>query len=155
MDILTQFAVKKGWVTAQAGRPDINRAGNWILRALAEGRIKWAFWPPGTPVSVIQAHQAEGEGIWIRNVDGEGENYEEDEYDSAGEGHEEHSDDEHSGDSEDESEDDEDEDEDEDDEEDEDEEDEPAVHVTSSRFNALATDDLYDREGDDPEQAEK
>ena len=41
------------------------------------------------------------------------------------------------------------------DEEEEDDEDEPAVHVTSSRFNALATDDLYEREGDDPEQAEK
>ena len=28
MDVLSAFAVKKGWITAKAGRPDINRAGN-------------------------------------------------------------------------------------------------------------------------------
>lgn len=28
MDILTAYATKKGWVTAKAGRPDVNRAGN-------------------------------------------------------------------------------------------------------------------------------
>lgn len=28
MDILTAFANMKGWVTAKAGRPDVNRAGN-------------------------------------------------------------------------------------------------------------------------------
>ena len=28
MDILTAYANKKGWVTAKAGRPDVNRAGN-------------------------------------------------------------------------------------------------------------------------------
>ena len=28
MDIMTAYANKKGWVTAKAGRPDINRAGN-------------------------------------------------------------------------------------------------------------------------------
>lgn len=28
MDILTAYALKKGWVTAKAGRPDVNRAGN-------------------------------------------------------------------------------------------------------------------------------
>ena len=27
-DIMTAYANKKGWVTAKAGRPDINRAGN-------------------------------------------------------------------------------------------------------------------------------
>ncbi|KAI0347817.1 P-loop containing nucleoside triphosphate hydrolase protein [Trametopsis cervina] len=29
LDILTAFALKKGWVTAKAGRPDMNRAGNF------------------------------------------------------------------------------------------------------------------------------
>ncbi|KAH8099372.1 P-loop containing nucleoside triphosphate hydrolase protein [Cristinia sonorae] len=29
MDILTAYALKKGWVTAKAGRPDVNRAGNF------------------------------------------------------------------------------------------------------------------------------
>jgi hypothetical protein len=28
MDIMTTYANKKGWVTAKAGRPDVNRAGN-------------------------------------------------------------------------------------------------------------------------------
>ena len=28
MDILTAYAEKRGWLTAKAGRPDINRAGN-------------------------------------------------------------------------------------------------------------------------------
>ncbi|OCH94706.1 P-loop containing nucleoside triphosphate hydrolase protein [Obba rivulosa] len=65
MDILTAYAEKKCWVTAQAGRPDVNRAGNAILRALAEGRVRWAFWPPGTPLEVVSAHQEDGCGIWI------------------------------------------------------------------------------------------
>ncbi|EPQ60439.1 hypothetical protein GLOTRDRAFT_11706, partial [Gloeophyllum trabeum ATCC 11539] len=46
MDILTAYANYKGWVTAKAGRPDVMRAGNAILRLLAEGRIRWAFLPP-------------------------------------------------------------------------------------------------------------
>jgi len=28
MDVLTAYAGAKNWVTAKAGRPDINRAGN-------------------------------------------------------------------------------------------------------------------------------
>ena len=28
MDIMTAYADRKGWVTAKAGRPDVNRAGN-------------------------------------------------------------------------------------------------------------------------------
>ena len=31
MDILTSYADQKGWVTAKAGRPDVNRAGNASL----------------------------------------------------------------------------------------------------------------------------
>ncbi|PIL31736.1 hypothetical protein GSI_06440 [Ganoderma sinense ZZ0214-1] len=72
MDILTAYATKKGWVTAKAGRPDVNRAGNAILRALAEGRIRWAFWPPGTGPQTIAKHcegavndPGDGVGIWI------------------------------------------------------------------------------------------
>ena len=77
----TSYATGKGWVTAKAGRPDINRAGNSrmqqysscekirthppsltaVLRALAEGRIPWAFWPPGADPSGFEA----GKGIWI------------------------------------------------------------------------------------------
>lgn len=28
MDVLTAYALRNGWVTAKAGRPDVNRAGN-------------------------------------------------------------------------------------------------------------------------------
>jgi len=28
MDIMTAYALQKGWLTAKAGRPDVNRAGN-------------------------------------------------------------------------------------------------------------------------------
>ncbi|KAF8078905.1 hypothetical protein FPV67DRAFT_84130 [Lyophyllum atratum] len=66
MDILTSYANMKKWVTAKAGRPDIHRAGNAILRSLAEGRVGWAFWPPGTEVETIAAHMEEpGAGLWI------------------------------------------------------------------------------------------
>ncbi|KAI0375217.1 P-loop containing nucleoside triphosphate hydrolase protein [Pilatotrama ljubarskyi] len=72
MDILSAYATKKGWITARVGRPDVKRAGNAILRALAEGRIRWAFWPPGTDPSTIRAHQPqEGAGIWIGAHDGQ------------------------------------------------------------------------------------
>ncbi|KAG2022935.1 GTPase [Coprinopsis cinerea AmutBmut pab1-1] len=59
MEILTAYANAKGWVTAKAGRPDVHRAGNAILRALAEGRIHWAFWPPGSKLPEDDL------GIWI------------------------------------------------------------------------------------------
>ncbi|KAI0315263.1 hypothetical protein OF83DRAFT_1277345 [Amylostereum chailletii] len=62
MDVLTAYADKKRWVTAKAGRPDVNRAGNAILRALAEGKICWAFWPPNCEPSTTDTG---GNGIWI------------------------------------------------------------------------------------------
>ncbi|KAF9245794.1 P-loop containing nucleoside triphosphate hydrolase protein [Melanogaster broomeanus] len=65
-DIMTAYAEKKGWVTAKAGRPDVHRAGNAILRLVAEGKIPWAFWPSGTPSSVIDT-SSDGDGIWLKN----------------------------------------------------------------------------------------
>ncbi|KAG8219519.1 hypothetical protein J3R82DRAFT_469 [Butyriboletus roseoflavus] len=59
-DIMTAYAEKKGWITAKAGRPDIHRAGNAILRLVAEGKIPWGFWPPGSLVSG-------DDGIWLRD----------------------------------------------------------------------------------------
>ncbi|KAH9937255.1 uncharacterized protein B0H18DRAFT_1091510 [Fomitopsis serialis] len=56
MDVLTAYALRKSWMTAKAGRPDVSRAGNAILRALAEARIRWAFWPPGTDPHVVEEH---------------------------------------------------------------------------------------------------
>jgi len=60
MDIMTASSHKNGWVTAKAGRPDIHRAGNAILRAVAENKVRWAFWPPG----YIPTH-TKTKGIWI------------------------------------------------------------------------------------------
>lgn len=91
MDIMIAYANKRGWMTAQAGRPDVSRAGNAstcrvpsasfsdcrsfgltaplvllpvVMRALAEGRIRWAFWPRGTDEQTIEAPER-GAGIWI------------------------------------------------------------------------------------------
>ncbi|KZS91691.1 P-loop containing nucleoside triphosphate hydrolase protein [Sistotremastrum niveocremeum HHB9708] len=64
MDILTSYAILKGWVTAKAGRPDTNRAGNAILRLLAEAKIPWAFWPPDFSLREVD----EGLGIWLGQV---------------------------------------------------------------------------------------
>ncbi|KAF8573562.1 P-loop containing nucleoside triphosphate hydrolase protein [Ramaria rubella] len=63
MDLLTAYANSKGWVTAKAGRPDAHRAGNALLRALAEGKIRWAFWPPDMPLP--EARIKDGLGIWL------------------------------------------------------------------------------------------
>ncbi|KAF8846043.1 hypothetical protein BDN67DRAFT_986436 [Paxillus ammoniavirescens] len=66
-DIMIAYAEKKGWVTAKAGRPDIHRAGNAILRLVAEGKIPWAFWPSGSPSSVIDTNSNDGDGIWLKD----------------------------------------------------------------------------------------
>lgn len=84
MDVMTAHALRKGWVTAKAGRPDVNRAGNastfgpvhatWlrthsflqitvydlVLRTVAENRVRWAFWPPD-----VFPKQTRTKGIWI------------------------------------------------------------------------------------------
>lgn len=46
-----------------------------VLRALAEGRLRWAFWPPGTDAQTVRAHQgAEPDaGIWIPRADADAE----------------------------------------------------------------------------------
>lgn len=38
-----------------------------VLRALAEGRIRWGFWPPETDPSTLSES---GDGIWIQGGDG-------------------------------------------------------------------------------------
>lgn len=45
--ILERFALQHGFVTAQAARPDVYRAGNLILRLLIDARILVSFKPPG------------------------------------------------------------------------------------------------------------
>jgi hypothetical protein len=70
MDVLTAYADKKGWVTAKAGRSDVMRAGNALLRNVAEGRVGWGYWPPGSDAKVIEElMQEDGSGIWIPRLD--------------------------------------------------------------------------------------
>lgn len=46
-------------MTAKSGRPDNNRAADGMMRAIANGRVRWGFWPPGsTP-------HREGCGLWL------------------------------------------------------------------------------------------
>jgi len=105
MDILTARANSKGWVTAKAGRPDVHRAGNAsmgtpstkgitltdllssVLRALAEGRLSWAFWPPGTSSDLVAKESPEkNAGIWISGRDnGDDENEDDSDEEGAGE----------------------------------------------------------------------
>lgn len=47
--ILEALAKRYNYKTAKANRYDTNRAGNGLIRALAEGRIRWAFRPPLIP----------------------------------------------------------------------------------------------------------
>ena len=48
-------------VTAKAGRPDTNRAGNEILRMIAEGRIPWRFLSEDVKASTMESVN----GVWI------------------------------------------------------------------------------------------
>ncbi|KAF7971395.1 hypothetical protein HWV62_21232 [Athelia sp. TMB] len=105
MDVLMAYAEQKGWVTAQAGRPDVGRAGNarvisigadgmagTVLRAVTESRVRWAFWPPGTDEVTVKSEADAGDGIWIAHaaedeVDIETESDEEEESSEATEEH--------------------------------------------------------------------
>ncbi|WVQ86042.1 hypothetical protein IAT38_008210 [Cryptococcus sp. DSM 104549] len=62
--IMEGRAVDKGFMTAKGGRPDINRAANGMMRLLADGKIRWGFYPPGMTGK-------EGMGIWLGAEDGE------------------------------------------------------------------------------------
>ncbi|CAO1619510.1 unnamed protein product [Sympodiomycopsis kandeliae] len=58
--ILEALAKRHNYKTAKAGRWDTNRAGNALLRSLAEARIPWAFRPPNCTEG-----DNDGNGIWI------------------------------------------------------------------------------------------
>nr|XP_019051132.1 hypothetical protein I302_01581 [Kwoniella bestiolae CBS 10118]OCF30062.1 hypothetical protein I302_01581 [Kwoniella bestiolae CBS 10118] len=62
--IMEGRALDRGYLSAKSGRPDINRAANGIMRLLADGKIKWGFYPPGM-------NGRGGKGIWLDSEDGE------------------------------------------------------------------------------------
>ncbi|KAF8601025.1 P-loop containing nucleoside triphosphate hydrolase protein [Ceratobasidium sp. AG-I] len=53
--IMNAYATKRGWMTARSSWPDAMRAGNAMMRTIVEGRVAWAFWPPGSnpPASAL------------------------------------------------------------------------------------------------------
>lgn len=66
MKILEALAKRHNYKTAKAGRWDTNRAGNALLRSLAEARISWAFLPP--PTAGEGDDDDGGNGVWIPNT---------------------------------------------------------------------------------------
>ncbi|KAL1410090.1 hypothetical protein Q8F55_004093 [Vanrija albida] len=63
--IMEARAVDRGFLTAKGGRPDTNRAGNAMLRTIADGRVRWGFWPPGSSEDALAARG--GKGVWLEN----------------------------------------------------------------------------------------
>ncbi|GMK56024.1 hypothetical protein CspeluHIS016_0210800 [Cutaneotrichosporon spelunceum] len=58
-DIMDGRATDRGFMTAKSARPDANRAADGMMRSLAEGRVRWCFWPPNyTP-------HRDGSGLWL------------------------------------------------------------------------------------------
>ncbi|BEI88039.1 uncharacterized protein CcaverHIS019_0107570 [Cutaneotrichosporon cavernicola] len=57
-EIMDARALDRGFLTAKGGRPDANRAANGMLRSVADGRVRWGFYPPG------REGQA-GVGVWL------------------------------------------------------------------------------------------
>lgn len=51
LDALERYAIRAGYMTAKAGRPDVNRASNVILRQITTSQYKWAYLPNGTDLS--------------------------------------------------------------------------------------------------------
>ncbi|PWN19400.1 P-loop containing nucleoside triphosphate hydrolase protein [Microstroma glucosiphilum] len=61
--LLEALCRRHGYKTAKAGRWDVNRAGNALIRALAEGRIRWAFHPPPLTSSPSDNDTSQGDGV--------------------------------------------------------------------------------------------
>ncbi|EOQ99751.1 Guanine nucleotide-binding protein-like 1 [Wallemia ichthyophaga EXF-994] len=47
LEILERYSIRAGYMTAKAGRPDVNRASNFILRQITTSQFKWAYLPNG------------------------------------------------------------------------------------------------------------
>ncbi|KAJ3188282.1 Guanine nucleotide-binding-like protein 1 [Gaertneriomyces sp. JEL0708] len=62
--ICEAVAIAKGFRTARAGRPDVYRAANWIVRMCVDGRIRIGFWPKGVAreAAVVPGTSVESSG---------------------------------------------------------------------------------------------
>lgn len=66
-ELLSAYAEQQGFVTAKVGRPDIYRAGAYILRMLHSSIIPWTFLPPSLSPSEQDHRDSEMDGIWLRD----------------------------------------------------------------------------------------
>ncbi|GAA6054408.1 hypothetical protein JCM3770_002243 [Rhodotorula araucariae] len=65
-ELLATYALQQGFITAKVGRPDIYRAGAYILRLLHSSAIPWAFRPPGALPVAGAGWGCDVEGVWLR-----------------------------------------------------------------------------------------
>lgn len=54
IDLCERFAISRGFYTSKAGRPDINRSANFILRSLIQGNIITISWIPKSAVTELE-----------------------------------------------------------------------------------------------------
>ncbi|TKA50181.1 hypothetical protein B0A53_06412 [Rhodotorula sp. CCFEE 5036] len=66
-ELLSAYAEQQGFVTAKVGRPDIYRAGAYILRMLHSSTIPWTFLPPSLSPSEQDHRDSDMDGIWLRD----------------------------------------------------------------------------------------
>ncbi|KAK4702727.1 hypothetical protein P7C70_g3495, partial [Phenoliferia sp. Uapishka_3] len=71
-ELLSSYAESQGFITAKAGRPDLYRAGAFILRQLHASLIPWAFRPPFDGDAAAQDQV----GIWIPGFQAKASNVE-------------------------------------------------------------------------------
>lgn len=62
MDICEAWALKRGFLTAKAARPDVYRAANHLLRITLDGRICFRMYPPGTKY-IVSCHTVKKQSI--------------------------------------------------------------------------------------------
>ncbi|KAJ3212007.1 Guanine nucleotide-binding-like protein 1 [Dinochytrium kinnereticum] len=87
-DICESYAIAKGFLTSRAGRPDVYRSANMLLRMANDGRLLMSFKPPDF-FAKLQEERAclavgglkEGRQKYVENEEGVDEEEEEDECD--------------------------------------------------------------------------
>ncbi|GAA5927187.1 uncharacterized protein JCM15063_005831 [Sporobolomyces koalae] len=148
-ELLADYALQQGFVTAKVGRPDIYRSGAFILRQLHSSAIPWGFRPPFKGDVTSQGTETQ-EGIWLKEFQPKaGSGWVDSEIRTDDEGEHTHTEGEEGSESEEEEEEG-------DTEEEEDSADEKAVKAIQSVFSALAVEgaDSDDEVDDDSDEIE-
>lgn len=107
-DICEGWAIKRGFMTKRAARPDVARAANHLLRLALEGRIslylrppnykaeesEWQSHPDVVEITAIQALEQNKDDSWMEQEEAEDQEEDEEESDSKEEDDEDESEDE-------------------------------------------------------------